>query len=133
MNHFTKYCNKLFVGCTNAYCTFAHTPAECRRDDSYATKDVVFVRPDDANTATSFMFPNQSTFPRFVITLDHEDSDEEEDTYTGPSMSLSQVVEITTQWQNQALASARWKWMHTLAKEYHALTMNDEDDMDLSE
>ena len=137
MNHFTKYCNKLFVGCTNAHCTFAHTPSECRWGVEYAEKDVTFTKPEDANESTRFMLPEASLFPTFVITLpsEEEDDKEEEDDEKAPvSMSLGQITEITKAWQNEKLTQARWIWLRTLAREHHRLTDDGgEQDMDLSE
>ena len=81
------------------------------------------------------MMPNSTHFPRFIIDLSDESDIEGPEIKSGPSMSLSQVSAITLYWQNKHLASARWKWVHTLMNEYQILTtdMNGEQDMDLSE
>ena len=77
-NHFTKYCYKLYSGCFNIDCNFAHCANELRASEEYARKDV------------KFEYVENDTLPKFIIRFDDDDDEDEED-YEAPCLSLSMI------------------------------------------
>lgn len=134
---FTKYCNKLFVGCTNEHCTFAHYPHELCGPEWDAWTDsrgfpTRFVRPDDADLMSKDLRPKASL--PFVVRLYGDDSDSSDEEYEPPSISLSQLVKHNEEWKRKKLTDARWARMWHLQKVRHALTTDvGERDMDISD
>jgi hypothetical protein len=134
---FTKYCNKLFVGCTNEHCTFAHHPTELCGPEWDAWTDAKgfptrFVRPDDAEPKSKDLRP-KAALP-FVVRLYGDDSDSTDDEYELPSISLSQLVKHNEEWKQRKLKEARWARIWHLKKVRHALTADmGERDMDISD
>jgi hypothetical protein len=146
VKHFTKYCNKLFVGCTNPDCTFAHSASELRGPEWDAWTDkhgfpTRFFRPDDADPTSKDLRPKASV--PFVVRF-YEDESSEEDIeqpifslskkdIKQPIFSLSKEIDYTEKWKQRKMVEARWARMWHVAKARHALTDTGERDMDMSD
>ena len=119
---FTKFCNKLYIGCENAYCKFAHHENECRWGSEFAKEDVVFHKPSDAMKECRGLFPNETYGPSFIIHFDEEGDLVDEEPI---SISLSQMLHVEKEWKPKKMVEAKWKWIHVLRELQDALTKID--------
>ena len=78
----TKYCNKLFTGCSNVHCTFAHQPNELEGPESKAWIGVKFKKP-----AKDHSLP----ISPFVVHLDSDSDSDSDSDREQPSISLSKL------------------------------------------
>lgn len=105
MNSCTEYCRRIFTGCTNLKCTYAHGDDELKSSVAYAT----------ARANVNIPRMDVSFFP-FVVKLPSGDSEEESDDdaeeIVQPSVSLSQFMTLER--------TPEYKEFHTvwLAKKY---------------
>jgi len=135
-NRFTKYCHKLYSGCDNIDCNYAHCEAELRSTDEYARQGVRFT-----------YVPND-TLPRFIIPLlTEEDSDDEEEEDENEeqeraclSLSMIEASNLTFLAKKQKEAfERRMKMMEdTLSELLRDIALREsgglgEEDMDLSD
>ena len=68
----TKFCKNMYTGCTNPYCTYAHSNAVARWTPKYAAEDIHFSRLDSKNS-----------IPKLIVNLrDEDDSDSEKKSIT---------------------------------------------------
>ena len=65
--HFTKMCSRLYVGCFNTFCNYAHSETERVTSAEYAYKNVRFIQPKIE------FYPG----PAFVIEFEEEEEEEE--------------------------------------------------------
>ena len=125
----TKLCCRMFTGCTNPDCSYAHTLNEIRWGLEYGMEDVFFQKPADANMQHSSKYmpePNETYFPRFLISFDDEEEVEP------ASLSITQHTEIVNQWQLSKLKDAYWTRLWALQLEYQRLSDHmGEMDMDI--
>lgn len=126
MNTCTEYCKRIFTGCTNLKCTYAHGDDELKSSIGYATAR--------ANVTLPKM--DVSFFP-FIVKLpldDSEESDDESDVIQ-PSVSLSQFMTFEQTPEYKAFHTVWLAKKYTEAREKRNVyvrenTYGPEDDMD---
>ena len=135
MNNFTKYCHKMYSGCDNIDCNYAHCEAELRSTDEFARQGVRFT-----------YVPND-TLPRFIIPLqDDSDSDSEEESCEkaceNAFLSLSMIDKSNAVFlvkkQHEAFERRMTMMENTLSELLRDISLKDngclgECDMDMSE
>jgi hypothetical protein len=126
MNICTEYCKRIFTGCTNLKCTYAHGDDELKSSIGYATAR--------ANVTIPKM--DVSFFP-FIVKLPLDDSDDTEDEsdVIQPSVSLSQFMTFERTPEYQAFHTVWLAKKYTEAREKRNVcvrenTYGPEDDMD---
>lgn len=102
----TKFCKRMFSGCTNPYCPFAHSRATARWTPEYAEEDVVFKKPHGSLGV-----------PRFIVNLDDESESDSEESER-PSLSLRQLDGINKRWKPVYHQLAHDLRMQKLRSEY---------------
>lgn len=127
MNTCTEYCRRIFMGCENLKCTYAHGDDELKSSIGYATAraNVIIPRMD------------VSFFP-FIIKLpsdESDDSDEESEDIIQPSVSLSQFMNFERTHEYQAYHTVWLAKKYMEAREKRDTYMREntygpEDDMD---
>lgn len=129
-NHFTKYCRKLYSGCHNIDCNYAHCANELRASDEYARKEV------------RFETVKNDTLPKFIVRFDSDDEDEDDENYQTPMLSLSMIDKSNAVFlekkQAEAFASRMAFMENALSELLRDISLREcgclgEADMDLSE
>ena len=144
--HFTKMCSRLYVGCFNTFCNYAHSETERVTSAEYAYKNVRFIQPKIE------FYPG----PAFVIELEEEEEEvevkvevkvvaEEEKVKEVKKPSSISLSEIDAYFSMPEYQLYRKLWLKSkydqaleqrlvhLAKEYYYLTTTyGEEDMDCS-
>lgn len=97
----TKFCKRMYVGCTDPFCAFAHSDATARWTPAYAMEDVAFVHPPDsfrmghhARSAVPMHGPHVGK--QFVVRL--SDDSEEEENEEPMTFSLTEMEREQAAW-----------------------------------
>lgn len=98
----TKFCKRMYVGCTDPFCAFAHSDATARWTPAYAMEDVAFVHPPDsfrmghhARAAVPMHGPHVGK--QFVVRLS-DDSEEDEKQDEPVTFSLTEMEREQAAW-----------------------------------
>jgi hypothetical protein len=125
MNSCTEYCRRIFTGCTNLKCTYAHGDDELKSLVAFAT----------ARAYVNIPRMDVSFFP-FVVKLPcDEESDDDAEEIVQPSVSLSQfmMLERTHEYKEFHTIWLAKKYMEACEKRNMYVrehTYGPEDDMD---
>ena len=124
----TKYCNKLYVGCMNVECTYAHHPRELECSEVEGMKEVRFIKPHDADPHSRAIVPRMSEVPELSFIV-HFDEDEER---KAPVMSLSEMDRVTHAWRLKKMSDAYWTRQWHIRKVHDMTRHHGEEDMAIS-
>ena len=143
MFEFTKFCKDFYTGCKNPECTYAHSRNEARWGPEYADEDVYYTRPHDADTYSRERIPiphheiTRPFLPEFIVRIE-DDTEEDDEEWIAPSISLTHMLSVTDVCQKvwlrekHRLAAFTREW--TMRKAYYERFVYMEDvDMDTSE
>lgn len=107
----TKFCKRFYTGCTDPYCTFAHSNAVARWTPAHAKEDISFYKPPGSLNHGFLRVPVK--YKPFIVNL--EDSDDE---HPRPSISLSAFSDENDRWLARQNQLAHDKWFNRSVKEY---------------
>lgn len=133
----TKFCKRMYVGCTDPFCAFAHSDATARWTPAYAMEDVAFVHPPDsfrmghhARAAVPMHGPHVGK--QFIVRLS-DDSDEDKEPVT---FSLTEMEREKDAWLRLKQVLAHDRRFLQLKKQYQRemgekdMEISDESDSD---
>jgi hypothetical protein len=112
----------MYTGCTDPYCTYAHSKPVARWTPAYATKPggnpVVLDKPQGSILGNGTPFPMMNPVKRFVVRFDSDSEDEDENPPARASVSSKDVMDQNEQWLARKHQIAHDVWFERLRAEF---------------